>query len=324
MSTILAIVENRDGAIKKAGFELISQAKKLGQQTGSDVTALVIGPGITEAAAELGAYGAAKALVLDDQSVAGYHPDIYKQAVIAAFEKSAVKLILFTASPMGKDLAPRIAAKLNAGMASDCIAIEAQDGNIIVEHPIFAGKIFAKLTLKSDIKVISLRPNVFEATILQGGVKAEIQKLPVPAVNLSITVKQTKKSGGDKLDVSDADIIVTGGRGVNSAEGFRVIEDLAASLGAAVGATRAVVDSGWRPHEEQVGQTGKVVSPNLYIMCGASGSIQHWAGMSGSKCIVAVNKDPNAPIFQRADYGIVGDLFEVLPALTNEIKKIRG
>jgi len=322
MSAILVVTEIQNNEFKKASFEAVSQARRLADQLGHSVTALIIGADVQAIAASPGEYGADNVLTAQDGKLENYNPDYYKAIVLEAVKSMSPEIVLFAATVQGRDLAPRVAAALRKSLASDCTGLDVVDGNLEIEHPLYAGKVFAKFSLDSDLKLLSLRPGVFEAET--AAKQAVVNALDLPALESRITVKEIKKTGGDKLDVTEADIIVTGGRGVRSAENFNIIEELAQVLGAAVGATRAVVDSEWRPHDEQVGQTGKVVSPSLYIMCGASGSIQHWAGMAGSKCIVAVNKDPEAPIMKRADYSIVGDLFEVIPALTQEIKKIKG
>jgi len=323
MSTILVITEIHNNEYKKASLEAVSQAGKLVGALGQPVTALVIGAGVQSIAAKLGEYGAAAVLTADDAKLANYNPDFYKAVVVKAVQETGTATVIFSATTQGNDLAPRVAAALQTSLAADCIALDATGGKLLAERSLFAGKVFAQVELTAPVKIVSLRPGVFPVA-QQAGKTATVKALALPELTGKLTVKEVNKSGGDKLDVSDADIIVTGGRGLRSAENFKLLEDLAGKLGAAVGATRAVVDSGWRPHSEQVGQTGKVVSPKLYIMCGASGSIQHWAGMSGSKCIVAVNKDPEAPIIKRADYSIVGDVFEVLPALTTEVAKIKS
>ncbi len=223
---------------------------------------------------------------------------------------------------MGVDLAPRVAVKLNSGIVMDCMKLEVKDNEVIATRPVYAGKALIDVKLKSDIKIFTIRPNVFKPQAVDSStVQIEVKQIDNP--NLKTKVTAFKKSEG-KLDVAEADIIVSGGRGMKGPENFHLIEELAEVLGAAVGASRAVVDAGWRPHREQVGQTGKTVSPSLYIACGISGAIQHLAGMSSSKYIVAINKDKDAPIFNVADYGIAGDVFEILPALTEEIKKLKS
>jgi len=323
MSSVLAITECRDGDFRKVSYEVVSQAKKLAEEKNGSSTALVIGAGVSDKAKALGKYGAEKALVADKEELNDYNPDAYKQIVLSAVEQLSPDIILFPVTAMGKDLAPRVAAALGVGMASDCTDVKLSDGQLEVEKPLYAGKVFARMTVNASPQIISLRPGVFDAVSLSDA-EAQVEALDVSTTEARVKVIEVKKRGGDKLDVSEADIIVTGGRGMRGPENFKILEELADLLNGAVGATRAAVDSGWRPHDDQVGQTGKVVTPNLYIMCGASGAIQHWAGMSGSKYIVAINKDPNAPIMQRADYSIVGDLFEVVPALTEEIAKLKG
>jgi electron transfer flavoprotein alpha subunit len=225
---------------------------------------------------------------------------------------------------MGKDCAPRVAVKLDAGLASDCIALKVDGGNIIATRPVYAGKALTDVRISSAMKVFTLRPNVFAAGTSSGtSTPVEVIDIPLAESDFASSVVETTMASG-KADVAEADIIVTGGRGMKGPENFKMIEDLAGVLGGAVGASRAVVDAGWRPHGEQVGQTGKTVSPSLYIAVGVSGAIQHVAGMSSSKYIVAINKDKDAPIFQIADYGIVADAFEIVPALTLETKKLLG
>jgi electron transfer flavoprotein alpha subunit len=224
---------------------------------------------------------------------------------------------------MGKDIAPRVAVRLGAGLASDCIALRAEGTNVLATRPVFAGKALLDVRVTTPVNVFTLRPNVFEAAV--GGAEASVEQrvAALDPADLVTAVEEVKIAAG-RPDVTEAEIIVSGGRGMKGPEHFHLIEALADALGGGVGASRAVVDAGWRPHDEQVGQTGKTVSPTLYIACGISGAVQHLAGMSSSKFIVAINKDKDAPIFQVADYGIVGDVFAVLPALTAELKKVAG
>ncbi len=323
MSTILVFAEQQDGVFKKAGFEVVSQARKLADESGANVVAVAIGHDIEEKAGALAEYGADRIFLANDEKLEYYNPEIYKNVVVTAARETKADILLFSATITGKDLAPRVAAAMDTTMASDCVGISLIDGKLNVDRPLYAGKVIAHIVIEGKPQISSLRPNVFEAVKSREGQNANVEKMTLPDLSSKIRVAEVRRSSGNKLDVSEADIIVTGGRGVRGPEHFDILEDLANSLDAAVGATRAAVDAGWRPHEDQVGQTGKVVSPNLYIMCGASGAIQHWAGMSGSKCIVAINKDENAPIIKRADYSIIGDLFEVIPVMTAEIKKIR-
>lgn len=318
---ILAILEQREGALKKVSFEAASVAAKLAKELNLEVEAIAVGSDINNLN-DVSKYGISKIVHLKNPDFANYTSSGYTEAVSNyAKEVNAVCLIVGNTS-LGNDLAPRLAVKLNSGCVMDCVSLNVESGEIIATRPIYAGKAFSKVKLSSDVKVFTIRPNVFKAEITENG-NAAIETKEISNPNLKSKVVSFKKSEG-KLDVAEADIIVSGGRGMKAPENFKLIESLAESLGAAVGASRAVVDAGWRPHREQVGQTGKTVAPSLYIACGISGAIQHLAGMSTSKYIVAINKDKDAPIFTIADYGIAGDVFEILPVLIEEIKKIRS
>ena len=318
---ILAILEQREGILKKVSFEAASTASKLAKDLNLEVKAVVTGSDVNNLN-EISKYGISKVVHLKNSEFANYTSSGYTEAISNyAKESNAVCLIVGNTS-LGNDLAPRVAVKLNSGCIMDCVNLQVEAGNIIATRPIYAGKAFVKVKLSSDVKVFTIRPNVFKAELSDSG-SASVETKEITNPNLKAKVVSFKKSEG-KLDVAEADIIVSGGRGMKGPENFNLIESLADSLGAAVGASRAVVDAGWRPHREQVGQTGKTVSPSLYVACGISGAIQHLAGMSTSKYIVAINKDKDAPIFSVADYGIAGDLFEILPVLTEEIKKIRS
>ena len=318
---ILAILEQREGSLKKVSFEAASTASKLAKELNLEVEAVVTGSDVNNLN-EISKYGISKVTHLKSPDFENYTSSGYTEAISNyAKEVNAVCLIVGNTS-LGNDLAPRLAVKLNSGCIMDCVDLKVESGEIIATRPIYAGKAFIKVKLSSDVKVFTIRPNVFKAEVYDN-TNASVETKAISNPNLSSKVVSFKKSEG-KLDVAEADIIVSGGRGMKGPENFNLIESLADSLGAAVGASRAVVDAGWRPHREQVGQTGKTVSPSLYIACGISGAIQHLAGMSTSKYIVAINKDKDAPIFSVADYGIAGDLFEVLPILTEEIKKIRS
>lgn len=318
---ILAILEQREGSLKKVSFEAASTASKLAKELNLEVEAVVTGSDVNNLN-DISKYGISKITHLKSPDFENYTSSGYTEAISNyAKEVNAVCLIVGNTS-LGNDLAPRLAVKLNSGCIMDCVDFKVESGEIIATRPIYAGKAFIKVKLSSDVKVFTIRPNVFKAEV-SDNTNASVETKAISNPNLSSKVVSFKKSEG-KLDVAEADIIVSGGRGMKGPENFNLIESLADSLGAAVGASRAVVDAGWRPHREQVGQTGKTVSPSLYIACGISGAIQHLAGMSTSKYIVAINKDKDAPIFSVADYGIAGDLFEVLPILTEEIKKIRS
>jgi electron transfer flavoprotein alpha subunit len=321
---ILAFAEQRDNKLKKSAFEVLQTARTIADQTGGEIIALVIGDHVQAIAGELGGYGAAKILALQHPKLGKYSATAYAKVIAETAKKEQADIILLPATAMGRDSAPRVAVKLDAGLASDCIALKVDDGTIIATRPVYAGKALTEIKINSPVKVFTLRPNVFPAGTNNGSTaNVEIVDIPLADSDFASFVIETTQASG-KMDVSEADIIVSGGRGMKGPENFTIIEDLAGVLGGAVGASRAVVDAGWRPHSEQVGQTGKTVSPSLYIAVAISGAIQHLAGMSSSKYIVAINKDKDAPIFQIADYGIVADAFDIVPALTLEMKKLLG
>jgi electron transfer flavoprotein alpha subunit len=312
MSKILVVAEQRDNHIKDASFEVATLAQSLS----SDVTALVIGSAISDEAKRFGQFGVSNVLTVEKPEFANYSPDGYAAAIATVAKNEAATVILLPASAMGKDLSGRIGEKLSAAVAQDCIRV---NEDFTAVRPMYAGKVLTTVQLETDVKIYTIRANSVKAE--EKAVDANIKTADV-AVDFLTVVKEIMTAAGKKIDVAEANIIVTGGRGMGGPENWNLIEDLAATLGAATGASRAVVDAGWRPHAEQVGQTGKTVSPSLYIACGVSGAIQHLAGMKTSKFIVAINKDPEAPIFKVADFGIVGDVMDVLPALNTEFKKI--
>lgn len=324
MMKILAFAEQRSGQFKKVAFEVTKAAKAVADQMNAEVIALVVGNNIASIAGQLGGYGATKVIAVEDSKLELYSTTAYSKVIAEIAMAESAEVILLPASAMGKDVGPRIAVKLNAGLAVDCTALSVNGGTIAATRPVYAGKGLVDVTVKTHIKIFSLRPNVFTAGNSSGTTAAvETKNVELSDTDFSAVVKEVKQSSGKK-DVAEADVIVSGGRGLKGPENFKMIEDLAGSLNAAVGASRAVVDAGWRPHDEQVGQTGKTVSPSLYVAVAISGAVQHLAGMSSSKYIVAINKDKDAPIFAVADYGIVGDAFEVVPALTAEVKKLLG
>ncbi len=319
--TILAVLEQRENKLKKSAFEVATTAVSLSKDLGIETKAVVVGNEIGNLD-DISKYGIADVTHFKNADLANYSSTAYTDVVAGFAKETDAEYIIFADTALGKDLAPRVAVKLNAGCFIDCVDIKTSDGSVVVTRPIYAGKALMELTPKSEIKVISIRPNVFKPQEVDGGSLNLVTK-EVASPDLSTRVTEFKKSEG-KMDVAEADIIVSGGRGLKAPENFKLVEELADALGAAVGASRAAVDAGWRPHREQVGQTGKTVSPSLYVACGISGAIQHLAGMSSSKYIVAINKDKEAPIFSVADYGIAGDVFEILPELTKEIIKIKG
>ena len=319
---ILVILEQRDGKIKKSSFEALTVAQNLASSLGFSVDAALIGNEVVNLS-EVFSYCSCNLIHFTHADLQLYSSSAYKKIAVEYASKQGCEIILLSNTSLGKDLAPRVAIGLNAGLVSDCVALDLKENQLIAIRPVYAGKALQEVKLNSEVKVFSLRPNVFKAAQLETKANEKITSEVVENPDLSNKVKQIIRSEG-KLDVAEADIIVSGGRGVKGPEHFNLIEGLAEQLGAAVGASRAVVDAGWRPHEDQVGQTGKTVSPSLYVACGISGAIQHLAGMSSSKYIVAINKDKDAPIFSVADYGIAGDLFEILPELTEEIKKLKS
>ncbi len=313
----LVFAEQREGALRKIAFENLSLAKKLGL----DFDTVVIGGAIENLEQELGHYGAGNVVHYKDDKVANYTPDGYAAILAEAMEKQGADVLIMGATAMGKDLGPRVAARLNAAMATDCTQVELEGDNFKIVRPMYAGKVQATIRLTSAKKVITVRPNVYSA--VENSSSPSVSEEAVSDTDFKTVVTEIKTGSKGKLDVTEADIVVSGGRGLKDPENWHLIEELAGLLGAAHGASRAAVDAGWRPHDEQVGQTGKTVSPSLYIAVGISGAIQHLAGMSSSKYIVAINKDPEAPIFKVADYGIVGDLFEVVPKMIEELKQQR-
>jgi electron transfer flavoprotein alpha subunit len=320
MPAILTFAEEKDGKLRRASLETLSEARRLaGSLGGASVASIVIGPGASSLAGELAAYGADRVFVFEDAALAAYATEAWARAVAQVAAESKPSVVLFPFTATGKDLAPRVAAKLDAGLASDCVRLEVKDGRLVARRPIYAGKAYATVEWAGEPQLASLRPNVFPLGEKDAARKAEVVKGQVDATSRARVVSVAAASQG-KVQLTEAQIIVSGGRGLKGPENFHLVEELADAMGAAVGASRAVVDAGWVDHQLQVGQTGKTVSPTLYVACGISGAIQHLAGMSTSKYIVAVNKDPDAPIFKVADYGILGDVFEVLPKLTEAAK----
>lgn len=320
MSSLLIYAEHRSGKLKKSTLEAITKGSQLAKELSLTPHIVLIGSGISGLANEAANYGVTSVLVADDAKLSNFSNSAYSKTLAEIAKSKDAKLIVLSATAMGKEIAPYVAVKLNASLAADCTDLKVNSGTITAVRPVYTGKAISEVSLLKDVKVISLRPNVFPAHQISGTASVENVAVSLTDSDFKCKVVDVVASSG-KLDVAEADIVVSGGRGMRSAENYNILEDLAGVLGGAVGASRAAVDSGFRPHADQVGQTGKVVSPKLYIACGISGAIQHLAGMSSSKVIVAVNKDKDAPIFQIADYGIVGDLFEIVPAMTAELKK---
>ena len=322
MAAILAVTEQRNGALRKVSFEVLAAARTLADGLGATVDAVVLAGGPVDGVANLGPAGADRVLTATHDGFGLYNPDGY--AATIASVGTGYAAIVFAASAMGRDLAPRVAARLGVACATDVTVLAVDGGKVTATRPVYAGKALQKITLGGSVAVVSIRPNTFAAAARTDR-QAATEALAVPAFTQRVTVTGIKAPDQAALDVTEAPIVVSGGRGLKDPANFKMLEELAAAFGtAAVGASRAVVDAGWREHGAQVGQTGKTVAPTLYVAVGISGAIQHLAGMRTSKVIVAINKDKDAPIFKVADYGIVGDLFEIVPRLTEEVRKIRA
>jgi electron transfer flavoprotein alpha subunit len=317
---VFVIAEQRDGALRKVSFELASAARKLADQTGDEVSAILLGSGIESLAAELGKFGVDKVFVGDNAALEPYVTEAHAQVVAKILKDNDAAIALFGASVQGKDLSARVAAKLAGGLATDCTDVKIDGGKFVAVRPMYAGKCFGEVVFNTTPAMASLRPNVFAA--VENAKAAAVTKVDVAVDAPKSKVLEVQKDTSGKVDLTEANVIVSGGRGMKGPDEYKILEDLADVLKGTVGASRAAVDAGWRPQKDQVGQTGKVVSPNLYVACGISGAIQHLAGMSSSKCIVAINKDAEAPIFTKADFGVVDDLFKVVPELTAACKKL--
>ena len=324
---VCVITEFREGAFRRVSFEIASEGRRLADELGEPLLALALGESIDALAADLGNYGVEKVYVVDDPNLKNYRAETYVPVAAEVLNNLDPKVILTPASVDGKDFSARLAARLGAGLATDCTELKVEGGSLKAKRPMYAGKAFVWYEWADGAwpQMASCRPNVMDCLAPDTSKKAEVEKAGVEVVAGTQTqVVNIEKDAGGKLDLTEAEVIVSGGRGMKGPENFAMLEELAKLLGAAVGASRSAVDSGWRPHSDQVGQTGKVVTPNLYIACGISGAIQHLAGMSSSKYIVAVNKDPEAPIFSKADYGVVEDLFQFMPAFIEEVTTLKS
>ena len=319
---VLVFIEQRGAQVRAVSREALGEASRLAKALGGEVVGVCAAPADPGLAA-LGDAGADRVLLATNAAFARYDGAGFATVVAQAVAAVKPAVVLFAGSSMGRDLAPRVAARLGVGLASDCTAMSTAGGVLTATRPVFAGKAVQRLRFPNSPAMATLRPKVF-APVTGAGRASTVQPLDVAVSAPRAKVREVAAQAGGKIDLTEAEIIVSGGRGVKGPEHFALIEALAAALGATVGASRAVVDAGWRPHSEQVGQTGKTVSPKLYVAVGISGAIQHLAGMSSSGCIVAINKDPEAPIFKVADYGVVGDLFEILPAFTEAVKQVNA
>ncbi len=324
MSTnILVFIEQRGGKILPASFQLFTAAGKLAESTGGQVQAVVVGHNVAGLAQQVASFGAKKVLLVDDAELTMYRVMPYAAAVTAAIDAAQAKIVLFPTTFMGRDLASRVAARKRAALAIDCTDVGMDGGDLVASKPMYAGKFSAKFKLSSGrLQMATVRSNAYTAPAPQTGASPEVQQIPLTLrdVDKRAKVKEIASTSSGVKDVTEADIVVSGGRSLKSADNFKIIYELAESLDGAVGASRAACDAGYQPHIRQVGLTGKVVTPKLYIACGIDGAIQHLAGMRGSKVIAAINTKKDAPIFKVATYGCVADLFALVPLLTKEFK----
>jgi len=319
MAKILVFAEHQNGNLKRSAIELLQAAQK----SGGTVVAVAFGSKAKDIAAAIGHNGATEVIVCSDASLDAYNPELFASAMQEVVAKVAPTIILASASSTGKDLFPRLAARIGAGVASDCTELNISGDQVTAKKPMYSGKCNATVQFENcSTKIVLMRANQLPVAAADTSKSATVTEHAIAKTDLKTLIKEIVKGTSEKLDLTEANVIVSGGRGLKEAANFKILNDLADVLGATVGASRAVVDAGWVSHGMQVGQTGKTVAPSLYIAVGISGAIQHLAGMSGSKVIVAINNDPNAPIFQKATYGIVGDAFEVVPKLTEEFKKL--
>ena len=326
MPNVFAFVETRGGEIRKVGLEAVTAARMLADKLGGgEVHALLMGPsGVAAKAPQIGEHGADLVIVVENAGLANYNPEAATATAADRIKSGGYRAAVFSTTAQGRDLAPRVAARLGVALVTDVLSFDVDGDAIVVKHPMNIGKVIATIAINSQPAIIAMRPNVIApAKNPKAGRVESAQPAADPAAS-RVKVVETRQGSGGKLDLAEAPVVVAGGRGLKAAENFKLVEDLAAAFGnAAVGATRAVTDDGWRPHSDQIGQTGRLVSPELYVAVGISGAVQHRAGMRTSRTIVAVNRDKDAPIFKVADYGIVGDVFEVIPALTEAVREAK-
>ncbi|MGG4491836.1 electron transfer flavoprotein subunit alpha/FixB family protein [Metabacillus idriensis] len=318
---VLVLGEVRDQSLRNVSFEAIAAGKTISE--GGEVTAVLVGDSVAALAEEMIHYGADRVITVEDEKLKTYTPDGYSQALLAVIEAEKPEGLVFGHTALGKDLSPKIAAKIGSGLISDATDLEAAGGNAVFTRPIYSGKAFEKKIVTDGTIFATIRPNNIAPLEKDETRTGEVSSVSVEIKDLRTIVKEVVRKATEGVDLSEAKVIVAGGRGVKSTDGFNPLKELSDVLGGAVGASRGACDADYCDYSLQIGQTGKVVTPDLYIACGISGAIQHLAGMSNSKIIVAINKDPEANIFKVADYGIVGDLFEVVPMLTEEFKKLK-
>ena len=318
---VVVLGEVRDGSLRNVSFEAIAAAKTVAE--GGEVVGVLVGDSVSALSTELIQFGADRVVVVEDEKLKLYTSDGYSQALLAVLDQEKPEGLVIGHTSLGKDLSPRIAGKLASGLISDAIAVEVAGGNVVFTRPIYSGKAFEKKIVTEGLIFATVRPNNIAPLEKDESRSGGVSSLSVEIKDLRAIIKEVVRKASEGVDLSEAKVVISGGRGVKSADGFQPLKELAAVLGGAVGASRGACDADYCDYSLQIGQTGKVVTPDLYIACGISGAIQHLAGMSNSKVIVAINKDPEANIFKVADYGIVGDLFEVVPLLTEEFKKLK-
>ncbi len=325
MANVFAYVETRGGDVRKVGLEAVTAARELADKSAAEVHALLLGPpGIGAKATQIAQYGADSVIVVENAALTNYNPEVATATAAERIKSGGYRAAIFSTSAQGRDLAPRVAARLGVSIVTDVLSFEVEGDAIVVRHPMNIGKVIATIAMTTTPAVIAMRPNVISPAQNAKAGRVENAQPAIDPSSTRVNVMETKQGSREKLDLAEAPVVIAGGRGLKAAENFKLVEDLASAFGnAAVGATRAVTDDGWRPHSDQIGQTGRLVSPELYIAVGISGAVQHLAGMRTSKTIVAVNKDKDAPIFKVADYGIVGDVFEVIPALTQAVREAK-
>ncbi|WP_064092559.1 electron transfer flavoprotein subunit alpha/FixB family protein [Rossellomorea aquimaris] len=318
---VLVLGEVRDGSLRNVSFEAIAAGKTVSE--GGEVVGVLIGKSVSALGNDMIQYGADKVIAVEDDKLEQYTSDGYSQAIMAVIDQEKPEGIIFGHTALGKDLSPKVASKLNSGLISDSTDLEEAGGNLVFTRPIYSGKAFEKKIVTDGLIFATIRPNNIEPLSKDESRTGDVSTLSVDIKDLRTIIKEVVRKASEGVDLSEAKVIIAGGRGVKSEDGFNPLQELADVLGGAVGASRGACDADYCDYSLQIGQTGKVVTPDLYIACGISGAIQHLAGMSNSKVIVAINKDPEANIFNVADYGIVGDLFEVVPMLTEEFKKLK-
>jgi len=318
--SVLIFLDQADGHIKKSSFEAASYGAKLAETLSTTAEGIVLG-NVNDDLAALGKYGLKKIHAIKNEALKNFDDEVFTHIVAEAAKNTDAKVIIFSNNFNGKAIAPRLSVRLKAGLVSGAVALPETSNGFVVKKSVFSGKAFAKVSIKTEIKIISLNANSYKVT--EGEGSAEIAELNVEIPQSKVKIKEVKKVEGE-IPLAEAEIVVSGGRGLKGPENWAIVTDLAKALGAATACSRPVSDSDWRPHHEHVGQTGLTIAPNLYIAIGISGAIQHLAGVNRSKTIVVINKDPEAPFFKAADYGIVGDAFEIVPKITEVVKKMKG